>query len=348
VHPIILMQKLCQLDKIIEKWFLSNRRALPWRENRTPYRVWVSEVMLQQTQASTVAPYFRRWMKMFPTLKCLATASLEQVIKEWEGLGYYRRAKNLHETAKIIINNYAGVFPNTEKVLKTLPGIGSYTVGAILSFAFKKRVSALDINVLRVLSRFFGSPHKISHKNYYENLLLTILPTKQSWIVMEGLIELGAQICKKRPLCDRCPLQKECLAYRENKVDFFPIITPKPKTIFLDREVFIIFYKNEVLVYKEMKAKVMQWLYQFPYNILNLSEIKFPLGEKKENLPPIQHSFTKYRVTLFPSVYRLERKLQIPGFLWKSLHALQQLPFSAGHKKIRELVLRNYADVSDK
>src|ERR1700722_10190653 len=175
----------------LKDWFVREKRDLPWRENPSPYAVWISEVMLQQTQASVVIPYFERWMARFPTVAVLAEASQGEVIKMWEGLGYYSRVRHLHQAAKDLMYRYAGDLPRTREGLEGIKGIGPYTRGAILSFAFHQKAAAVDGNVLRVLARYFAIEEEIEKaKKSITELTESILPEEEPWIVMEGLIEL--------------------------------------------------------------------------------------------------------------------------------------------------------------
>ena len=189
------------------EWFEANKRVFPWREHPTPYRVWISEVMLQQTRAQVVVSYFDRWMKRFPNVEALAAAPIEEVIKIWEGLGYYSRARNLHKGAQEIVRKHGGRIPNTREALLELPGLGPYTAGAILSFGFHQRATAVDGNVLRVLSRFGWIAEdigKIAARRKIEALAESLLDEKKPWVSAEALIELGATICLPQP---RYPMQ---------------------------------------------------------------------------------------------------------------------------------------------
>jgi A/G-specific adenine glycosylase len=320
----------------LKKWFQKEMRDLPWRIDRSPYRVWVSEIMLQQTQVSVVIPYFDRWMKKFPTLESLAAAPIEDVIKLWEGLGYYSRARNLHRAARIVIEQYKGVIPSTSPELEALPGLGSYTVGALLSFAFQQKAPAVDGNVIRVLSRYFASSQDTSKKAYYEELTQSILPNEEPWVVMEALIELGAQVCQKNPKCFQCPLMEGCLAYRQGKVADFPTPKKRPSTIRLTRDVAVILSDHFTLVRQEKDQKVMAGLYEFPY-IAQGQPLPFNIFlEKLSDFPIVKHGFTRYDVTLFPSLYKTEKREPIQGYEWCEMSRLKELPFSSGHRRILE------------
>jgi A/G-specific adenine glycosylase len=204
---------------------------MPWREEHDPYRIWVSEVMLQQTRSDTAADYYRRWMGRFPTVEALAAAGREEVLKAWEGLGYYNRARNLHRAARIIVEEWHGEFPDTEERMRTLPGVGEYTAAAVLSIAFAVPLGVVDGNVLRVVSRLLAQdgsdgpnpPGRLKKlaRRYVEASFLHYHP---GW-VNQAWMELGALTCLPNPHCSRCPLGYTCRAYRENRVPEFP---PRP------------------------------------------------------------------------------------------------------------------------
>ncbi len=318
----------------LKSWFLEHQRDLPWRENRTPYRIWISEVMLQQTQVAVVIPYFHLWMQKFPTIQALAEAPLEEVIKAWEGLGYYSRARNLHRAAQMVMKDFEGVLPSTAEELDKLPGFGPYTIGAVLSFAFQQRAAAVDGNVVRVLSRFFASDKDCTQRKHYEGLTLSVLSDKEPWVAMEGLIELGAKICQRSPKCSTCPLMEECQAYRQGRTADFPLKKKRPSTIYLERQVAIIRWQDEILVRQEKEGKVMAGLYEFPYALLNENlELDLVLKKLKE-LPLVKHGFTRYDVTLYPCLYEATEKKILNGYEWKKWNQLVLLPFSSGHRRI--------------
>lgn len=322
--------------KELKEWFLEEQRDLPWRQDRSPYRVWISEVMLQQTQVAVVIPYFLRWMKKFPTLESLAKAPLEDVIKLWEGLGYYSRARNLHRAAQLILEQKGGVIPSSPEELEALPGFGPYTVGAVLSFAFQKKAAAVDGNVVRVLSRFFASSQDCSKRAHYEELTLSVLPDEEPWVVMEALIELGAQVCQKKPKCSLCPLMGVCKAYRQGTTTDFPIPRKRPSTIQLQRQVALILSGSSLLIRQEKDRKVMSGLYEFPYSPLG-ETLPLNISLKKLHVfPVVKHGFTRYDVTLYPTLYSADKKEMVADYEWCEMKALKELPFSSGHRRILE------------
>lgn len=213
-------------------WFAENARELPWRRNRTPYKVWISEIMLQQTQVKTVIPYFNRWLKTFPSIEKLAASPIDKVLKAWEGLGYYRRARHLHEAAKIILQKHAGIFPKNFEAILALPGIGPYTAGAIASLAFGQAKPLVDGNVERVLARVFAFEREIdsgeSKKWFWEKAARLVeegvLDKIDPGVLNESLMELGATVCTPAlPNCPACPLKKNCVAQRRGLTQKLPL-----------------------------------------------------------------------------------------------------------------------------
>ena len=322
----------------LRDWFFKNRRSLPWRENPSPYEVWVSEVMLQQTQVSVVVPYFKRWMILFPTVEVLAKASLEQVIKAWEGLGYYSRARSLHEGARYLTENHEGEVPSSHEALKKVKGLGPYTIGAILSFAYKQRASAVDGNVFRVLSRYYGIEEPIDNGAVQKGIrekCQSLLPEREPWIVMEGLIELGAIVCKKKAVCDLCPVKEGCVAFKECKADRLPVRKKRGKTIHLHRDVAVIHAEGFILIRRGEKGKVMEDLAEFPY-FSRGQAIEKALNLKLtmvQSLPKVTHGFTKYKAFLYPHLYSSEHQ-EIEGYQWVPFKKIPSLPFSSGHRQI--------------
>jgi A/G-specific adenine glycosylase len=206
------MNNQSTIQKKLLAWYHAHKRDLPWRELDDPYKVWVSEVMLQQTRSETVISYYRRWLRTFPDLESLAAANEEQVLQIWEGLGYYQRALNLQKSARIIMNEYDAVLPDTASELKKLPGIGDYIAGAISSIVFGKREPALDGNGVRVLSRLTGFTEPVdttNNKRHLRTILLNLLPGKNPGDFNQAIMDLGSGFCiSKNPTCIKCPLKK--------------------------------------------------------------------------------------------------------------------------------------------
>lgn len=303
--------------------------------------------MLQQTQVSVVIPYFERWMESFPTIASLARAPLEHVIKLWEGLGYYSRARNLHEAAHMIVDNYEGEIPSDPFELQKMKGLGPYTIGALRSFAFRQKAAAVDGNVIRVLSRFFAIEEHVDTPKTVQMLWQkaeAILPEEQPWLITEGLIELGALVCKKEPSCLVCPLRTHCLGYRQGLQCALPKKRKKQQITILHRLVGVVVCEEHVLLQKGEKGKVMSDLYEFPYvdtSHVSLTEEEIAslfstlLQQRvsyRQALQKQTHGFTRYRVHLFPHLLQVEAKDSHQ--VWVEKSSLMSLPFSSGHRRI--------------
>lgn len=341
------MKKIFDCD-LLKNWFLREKRDLPWRVNPTPYAVWVSEVMLQQTRVSVVIPYFELWMKRFPTIQHLAEAEEDEVIKLWEGLGYYSRVRNLHAGARFIMKHFSGTLPDNAPDLAKIKGLGDYTIGAILSFAFHKRIPAVDGNVIRVLSRYLLIEEDIAKASTIRNIRSkaeNLLPQDEHWIVNEALIELGATVCQRIPKCGECPIRRSCGAYAQGKSKILPIKSTKTKTITLFRTVAVIFSCNQFLVRKIKAGEIMAGLHEFPFfeaeqgltieDLLQSVTLKFGLKvQLAKSLEAAQHSFTCYRVHLRPHLLHCSEPKPIDGYLWMDRDQLGKAAFSSGHRKI--------------
>ena len=333
----------------LNRWFKENGRDLPWRQIRTPYSTWISEVMLQQTQVSVVIPYFAQWMERFPTIEALATASWEEVVKVWEGLGYYSRAKNLHLGAQEVLTRFSGNLPDQLDALLSIKGIGPYTAGAILSFAFHKRAGAVDGNVARVLSRLFLVTDPVDVEKTRKGLQTTLeehLPLTMPWIAQEALIELGALVCQKKAKCTDCPLQVNCKAFQAGIADTLPKKKNKIQVTRIYRHVAVIQSEDFLLVKQGTEGQVMGYLYEFPF--LETTEGGLPLSDIEKqfsqhlNLPlqlidsfdEVQHGFTRFSASLFPFLFSSD-KLAVPSpYLWVKKEEIEKMPFSSGHKRI--------------
>ena len=236
----------------VTAWYRRNGRALPWRETDSPYHIWVSEIMAQQTRIDTVIPYYERFLKRFPSVDSLARADLQSVLKLWEGLGYYSRARNLHRAAGVVMSDYHGELPRDYETLQTLPGLGPYTAAAVASFAFGEKVPVVDGNVLRVFTRFFGIDtdiRKPSTRNAIFDHLSPAIRTVDPGDFNQGIMELGALVCTpKSPDCAACPLRKDCTALRDDRVDELPVKSPAAKVPHHEVAVGVIWRRGRVLI----------------------------------------------------------------------------------------------------
>lgn len=249
-------------------WYDANARILPWRENPTPYRVWVSEIMLQQTRVEAVKPYFERFMKALPSLSDLAYASEDELAKLWEGLGYYNRVRNMKKCAMICMEKYGGKLPSTYEELLKLPGIGAYTAGAVASIAYKECVPAVDGNVLRVFSRVLISYDDIlkeSTKKKFQNIIKEYIPKDRSDAFNQALMEIGALICvpNAAPKCSICPLAEECLGYQHNVAMKLPIKGVKKARQIEEKTVLVVICEDKVYLQQRPKEGLLAGLYEF-------------------------------------------------------------------------------------
>lgn len=314
-------------------WFdQSGRKHLPWQQNRTAYRVWISEIMLQQTQVATVIPYYQRFMERFPTVTALAAAPLDEVLHLWTGLGYYARARNLHRAAQLIVDQYAGDFPLSFTEVEALPGIGRSTAGAILALATGQRHPILDGNVKRVLTRYFGIegfPGERAIELRLWELAEAATPEKRVGDYTQAIMDLGATVCvRSAPACERCPLASRCIAYAEDRQRTLP--TPRPKRIRPHREAYVLIMQRDddaVLLEKRPMTGIWGGLWTFPQfetrasaeDWLQSRSIEVAPSElPAQELPPYFHAFTHFDLTLRPLLIKREQTLvqDADRFLW--------------------------------
>lgn len=342
------------LQQKLLSWYEEEKREMPWRENLDPYRILVSEFMLQQTQVKTVIPYFEQWMKSFPTLEKLGQARESTVLKHWEGLGYYSRARNLRKAAQIIQQDYFGKVPNSLEEILKLPGVGRYTAGAVLSIAFGQKVPVLDGNVKRVLSRLFllkenGSDRK--SENILWDTMQDLLPETGAGDFNQAFMELGATVClPKKPLCLLCPLKQNCQAQKSKKQSLYP--PPKQKTSNTKIEVSagVIIRKNKIYIQKRLAGGLMGGLWEFPGGKFEPGEtpekclhreIREEMGVTlhiDEKLMTVKHSYTRFRVTLHVFLCRIRSGRIAPSqceeWAWVKSEELETYPFPAANVKI--------------
>ncbi len=266
------------MDKKLLVWYQENKREMPWRETHDPYCIWLSEIMLQQTQVVTVIDYYNRFIKRFNDIRSLAEAEEQEVLKYWEGLGYYSRARNLHKCARMIVEHYEGIFPRDYKQLLKLPGVGPYTAGAIMSIAYNEKVPAVDGNVMRVYSRYFKLDNDISDpksRAIFESKVMASMP-EDARHFNQAIMELGATICTpKMPKCENCPIASDCLARASNSQLAYPIKTQKIKKKHENVSVFLFVNQGKVMIEKRNDALLLKGLWGFPtYNLMMSSKDK--------------------------------------------------------------------------
>ena len=263
------MTPLEQLPIPLLEWYRDNARTLPWREDPTPYHVWLSEIMLQQTRVAAVLGYYARFLEECPDIQSLAALPEERLMKLWQGLGYYNRARNLQAAARQITEEHGGVFPSDYDSIRALKGVGDYTAGAICSIAFAQPVPAVDGNVLRVAARITGDEGDITTaamKTRVADALRPIIPLSAPGAFTQAMMELGATVCLPNgaPLCHRCPAKGFCTAFRENRVDELPVKTKKKARRIEEKTVWLVFYENKVALRQRPSGGLLAGLWEYP------------------------------------------------------------------------------------
>lgn len=337
-------------------WYAKNARDLPWRATQDAYSIWLSEIMLQQTQVATVLPYYRRFLERFPNVKALAEASEEEVLKLWEGLGYYRRARQLHAAAKTIVREHHAEFPMLFEDVLALPGIGRYTAGAICSFAYNQSRPIVEANTQRLYARLLKLNEPLDSRSGQTALwefAETIVDKTRSRLINSAVMELGAIVCTPKPTCNECPLRSMCPTFRENLQAKIPI--PKKKVAYESRFELSFLVQDAKGCFLVKQCDETDWwagLWDFPRTSVDptnwggelLPLVEHSVQEVNPNLSlrpgqklfTIKHSVTKYRITLncYPAEFVVKGARKVKGFEWVSLEQLDELPMSASGRKI--------------
>lgn len=320
------------LRSIVEpllKWYEKNARKLPWRDDPTPYRVWVSEIMLQQTRVEAVKPYFERFVRELPGIEALAAVPEDRLLKLWEGLGYYSRARNLQKAARAVLERCGGVLPSEPKELLKLPGIGEYTAGAISSIAYGRPEPAVDGNVLRVLARLAADEREIRDpavKRGEAEELRKIYPAGRSGDFTQALMELGATVCLPNgaPLCGSCPLSALCEGLKTGRAASLPVVSPKPARRQEEKTVFLILSGGKAALQKRPENGLLAGMWEFPCapGALSAREARralaawgFPEAEP-EPLPGAKHVFTHVEWHMAGYLVRVPVQGRPEGFFW--------------------------------
>jgi A/G-specific adenine glycosylase len=350
------MVRIRQLQKEVLKWFESNKRSLPWRINNHWYQRWISEIMLQQTQVEQVISYFNTFINKYPSVQSLAKAPIEDILKTWEGLGYYSRARNLHKTAQILCSKYNGVLPSNKKELIQLPGFGVYTTHALLSIVFNQPYSVVDGNVLRVITRIFTLKEDIrlpgtvkAVQNKMNQLIDKIKPGEFN----EAIMELGATIClPKNPLCSTCPIKIYCrtnIHKLQNKIPYKSAPAKKPHVMGLT---YILFNRKKFYIAQRPYKGLLAGLWEFPTFTFNqqtlpdqsslnrLVDKKIVLKQVK--LLPVKHSYTHFRISIHPYLI-LTNKREIKNLHYQKYQWINytQLTQYAMHIAMRKVLQKN-------
>ncbi|MEC9081395.1 MAG: A/G-specific adenine glycosylase [Verrucomicrobiota bacterium] len=338
------------------KWFAENARDLPWRRTRDPYAIWVSEIMLQQTQVKTVIPYWERWIKKLPDITALADAKEETVFKLWDGLGYYSRVRNMQKAARLIRDLHKGRFPSGSQDILELPGVGRYTCGAVCSIAYNQPEPIVDGNVIRVISRVAGIDEPIKSKpvmdriwSYANDLVKHAIARQKpgqrnASAFNQSMMELGAMVCTPRnPICSECPLKGRCEARKKNKIDYIPTLVKRAAVMKRRYIGFIIIWNGKVFVQRRLSGGVNAGFWEFPnWQVdANVDPADFAKGNLSLNqvhlelLIVINHSITRYRNRLEMFILRVSRKPCL-GRLhgeWVPMAKIDKLPLTGAHRK---------------
>ncbi len=356
-------QRYAQIQKALLDWFEESARDLPWRRTKDPYAIWISEIMLQQTRVQAVVPYYERFLSRFPTVKHLARARLDTVLKLWEGLGYYSRARNLHKAAKEIVTQFGGHLPAAPEQLLTLPGIGRYTAGAIASIAFGRREPLVDGNVTRVLCRIFrikDNPKEVAAQNRIWSLAEALVPAGHAGQFNQALMELGREVCRPRnPDCEKCPAQRLCEARLHGEQNALPARTRKKPLPFHTVAVGVIYRKGRILIDKRKSQGLLGGLWEFPggkkqpgesLETALRREVREELAitvQVVRLLAVVDHTYSHFRVRIhaFECTYvsGTSRCLACADFKWVRPGDLDRYAFPAANKKIIE-ILRSRKD----
>ena len=368
------VRKTHAIVKALLKWYSKNARDLPWRRTKDPYAIWVSEIMLQQTQVKTVIPFWERWLRELPTIEAAANAGADKIHKLWEGLGYYTRVRNLQKAAQVVVANHGGKFPEKPDAVLALPGIGRYTAGAICSIAFNQPTPILDGNVIRVITRLFGIAENPKEKQTNARLwqlaeelvthakgaksakvISTLRPSrslreeKPCSRLNQSLMELGALVCTPRnPQCQICPVKKLCVAFREKRVAELPNLGKRKTATARRFAAFVVERAGKFLVRQRPAGGVNAHLWEFP-NIevgarpcdpqhvvaqFNALRVTDPRSEPLTPLVTVKHSITRYRITLEAFAVTLEKTPAKTEGVWKTPAQMRKLAFTSAHRKV--------------
>lgn len=338
-------------------WFSAHRRVLPWRQNRTPYRVWISELMLQQTRVDQAIPYYRRFLKRFPGLRSLAAAPRADVLKLWEGLGYYSRAVRAQETARYLVEQKGGRFPRTLDGLRALPGIGPYTAAAVGSLAMGLDAAVVDGNVIRVLSRVMAFGHdarRPDSRALFQEWATALMPPGQAGEFNEAVMELGAILCTPRqPTCPKCPLRSVCRARQEGRMESYPASKPKAKIPHKHvGAALVVNERGQLLIAQRHEKSMLGGLWEFPGGKQEPGEsmpacIARELREELsidvavgEHAVTVAHAFSHFTMDLHVHWARIRngrpRAVECAAFCWVSTEQLKDFAFGRADQKVME------------
>ena len=337
-------------ENIIRWQQRSGRHDLPWQNTQDPYRIWVSEIMLQQTQVSAVVDYYARFMARFPDISALASAPIDDVMQHWAGLGYYARARNLHKSAVMVVQQFGGVFPRAHADVWSLPGIGRSTAAAICAFAYSESRAILDGNVKRVFARHFGIEGDTRAKAIEDAMWQVAdreVPKKQIEAYTQGLMDLGATICTRgTPSCLLCPLRATCVAFNDGRIAELPGKSPRKEIPHRRTKMLVLFCGNEVLIERRPPTGIWGGLWSLPEIAVEADatetakqkyRVTLSKGRRPRPLPEVAHGFTHYSLTIYPlaiAVAKRHAHLAEPGVMWMNLDDAAGAALPAPVKKI--------------
>ncbi|MCJ2164094.1 MULTISPECIES: A/G-specific adenine glycosylase [unclassified Pseudodesulfovibrio] len=336
-------------------WYDANGRNLPWRQRPEPYAVWVSEIMAQQTQIDRVVDYHARWMQRFPDIPALANASEDEVLNLWEGLGYYTRARNMHKTAILIQAEFGGIFPSDFADIRSLPGVGDYTAGAVASIAFGQSEPAVDANVLRVFARLLDVAESVRDKagrNPIEKQVRRLIPDDRPGDFNQAVMELGALVCRKSPHCGRCPVQDHCQALGAGTVALRPVLPASREILRINMATGVLVHQGRMLIQKRKPGDVWPGLWEFPGGGIEegetpeqavvrefMEEVELTV-RPVEKITVIKYNYTRYRVTMHCFLCRVIGNEAQPVFNeaveggFMAPDDLKNFAFPSGHRKL--------------
>ena len=349
------------------RWFRKTNRQLPWRRTYNPYHVWISEIMLQQTQMDRGVAYFLRWIERFPDVRAVAAAEEQEILKYWEGLGYYARARNLHKAAQVIADDFGGEVPCDYQQLLLLPGIGPYTAAAIASVAGNYDVPVIDANVTRVYARLFNIGESVKERQVQRRLAAiaeSLLPRGQARVYNQALMDLGGLVCTpKKPCCSECPVAESCRALQAGTVAVRPIVGSPKKIVTVHKVTGIIKWNEKIFIQQRKKNEVWGGLWEFPGGQLvdgekSGDEIVPRILEDTglsvalvKNITKVVHQYTHHKIILDCFLCRLDGETAEPllasaaKYQWITVDELEQFAFPAGPRKILEYIRAEEPDL---